>query len=663
LKEDHKVASTVGSIAGTVGGVALGGGVIGKVGKAAEGAVLGTRAAETVGVGRRALATAAKLGAEGGAMEFPRAITEASLGDPGEAAEHLVAGVGIGAVLGGVGSLAASATKGAVKGGLRLAEHATGIEGLAERPIEKLTEHSVWKNIVPKGTLTKEAEGVLEKAGTTKKEVFSLLREEPSLMKKPSNVMGHGEESLADYTTRVRAEAGRLGEEVERIRSSVPSKPLNTATVFSDVASGIKDESVLGNVIKAIPTITAGGRDKAATLAAEDISRGIQELKTFASEAKGSAREGAVAAIERLQKHVDSAITQMPKELKAQVTTLESRMKTLNGLADVAQHGAETVEHAAHHNPIGSLLGGAALVATGHPILGIGYAAKHMIKHAFMEKGVNAIPDLVARYGNQVGLALSDAAVKTANLHLERITTSLVAGAIADEHRQPTSTEAIGRLTGQQHSDPTDALKDAAYRLDSYALDPQRHLAELHGMTADGAPTVAPLAMQRMDQNIQYLRQQIPRPPPPEPFAQPKPWKATPDQADSFARKADVVNNPHVVVGYALDGTLHKDHVDALKERYPATFEKIRRTVMTQKPNPNLSYGQQQKLQMLFGEGGGTATKGLKELQASFNGTQPPSQQGGSQGGGGGSKKTVFRVKDQPSQMTEAQRISSGQRS
>lgn len=122
LKKEHDLANTLGGITG-FGASLLTGGPLWKAGSKVGEKVtahvaekLAVKAGEEVGsrtiksaakdiVGRMA-SKAAGAGVEGGIVSLPHAITEAALGDPGDAAETVLAGVGIGTLLGGGGALA-----------------------------------------------------------------------------------------------------------------------------------------------------------------------------------------------------------------------------------------------------------------------------------------------------------------------------------------------------------------------------------------------------------------------------------------------------------------------------------------------------------------------------------------------------------------------------
>jgi hypothetical protein len=123
LKAKHQAASIFGNVGGFGASLLYGGPLFqtaAKAGKIAQGASkvatssvaaaliergLGKSTAEKLAgtIAEEAITRGAQLGVEGAVVVAPKAITEAMLGDPGEAAETLGWGLGLGAIIGGVG--------------------------------------------------------------------------------------------------------------------------------------------------------------------------------------------------------------------------------------------------------------------------------------------------------------------------------------------------------------------------------------------------------------------------------------------------------------------------------------------------------------------------------------------------------------------------------
>ena len=116
LKEEHQIASAVGSVAGIGASLYYGGPLFkgaASAGRGVEGLITGARTGKNVletagalakapGLTRRMAGTVLGGATEGAVISAPHAITEAILGDPEEAAEHLLMGAGLGAGLGGI---------------------------------------------------------------------------------------------------------------------------------------------------------------------------------------------------------------------------------------------------------------------------------------------------------------------------------------------------------------------------------------------------------------------------------------------------------------------------------------------------------------------------------------------------------------------------------
>lgn len=110
---------------------------IGALGRGAELVAGGGRVARELGAGRAMLAQGARFGFEGGAYGLGAAMTEEALGDGDYSAQRLVAGAGMGALLGG--SLGA-----AIAGGGRLVRGGSDkLRGAMSRPSGEATERLV----------------------------------------------------------------------------------------------------------------------------------------------------------------------------------------------------------------------------------------------------------------------------------------------------------------------------------------------------------------------------------------------------------------------------------------------------------------------------------------------------------------------------------------
>lgn len=159
LKKEHALANTVGGLTGFGASLFVGGPLWKAGAKAGEKAAahVAEKLAVTAGeeVGSRTIKSAARdivanmtakasgAAVEGGVVSLPHAITETALGDPDDAAETLLAGVGVGALLGGGGAMAKELFKlgkdGVVKGASLLTQQEETAKSLARRAAKVLT--------------------------------------------------------------------------------------------------------------------------------------------------------------------------------------------------------------------------------------------------------------------------------------------------------------------------------------------------------------------------------------------------------------------------------------------------------------------------------------------------------------------------------------------
>lgn len=115
LEREQKSAQVIGGTlgfgtsllyGGTVTGATKAGNILGRGAEKVATKLLGTAAER--GIAKRVLADsivgATKMGTVAGAWEAPKAIAQAALGDPETASENILASIGVGALLGGVGT-------------------------------------------------------------------------------------------------------------------------------------------------------------------------------------------------------------------------------------------------------------------------------------------------------------------------------------------------------------------------------------------------------------------------------------------------------------------------------------------------------------------------------------------------------------------------------
>lgn len=131
-------------------------------------------------------------------------------------------------------------------------------------------------------------------------------------------------------------------------------------------------------------------------------------------------------------------------------------------------------------------------------------------------------------------------------------------------------------------------------------------LAKITGpMVEGGAPNIGEAMHYKLISGMEYLATQIPRPHNPKnPFAPAQEWLPSDQEIAAFERKLEVVQNPYTVLDELENGTLTKDHIDALKAVYPQIYQTIQKKVQDAVINGNaepIPYQSRAKLSLLMG--------------------------------------------------------------
>lgn len=178
------------------------------------------------------------------------------------------------------------------------------------------------------------------------------------------------------------------------------------------------------------------------------------------------------------------------------------------------------------------------------------------------------------------------------------------------------SLEALLRLTQDDHGSKsrTESVEERTKRLREFtdkaavwAANPNaatQNMQRLIGPLAEGgAPNIAGAFGSKYNEAVQYVFSQAPKPPRPRsPFAPHVEWKPSDQELSAFEQKVQTVVDPFSVLTELQNGTLTKNHIDALKAVYPKIFFKMQEKIQNEmvkgvKPVP---YNQRLKLSLLM---------------------------------------------------------------
>lgn len=169
------------------------------------------------------------------------------------------------------------------------------------------------------------------------------------------------------------------------------------------------------------------------------------------------------------------------------------------------------------------------------------------------------------------------------------------------------------------------------------------------GIAQGGAPNVAAALASKQKQVLDYLAREMPRGPAPVPFGPRKDYLPTERELHAYERKREAAYDPVGTIERNLArGTLTRDHIETVRELYPAILGRIAERVARAAAAPNapvLSRTQRARLALLFGSPMAKPADAAR-YQAPYAAGPPQGQPSGA------------GLDKMPSPQTETQRIS-----
>lgn len=295
---------------------------------------------------------------------------------------------------------------------------------------------------------------------------------------------------------------------------------------------------------------------------------------------------------------------------------------------------------------LGSLLG----LGTGGPVGAIAGAVGGATLDIYSGQILKALVD---RTPSVSGLLFVEKALKQNGQKIDEIPGLLQRWAEKKPKKYKTDTAAIGALWRVLEADKTDAhkhehkqkglsestmkLSEINEKLTLLLSNPeamQEHLSRItEGLIMGGAPEIASAFVIEAQKLLQYIYASMPKPPQPSsPFGRQIKWRPPDYQLFAFAQKLQVLENPFMVLDALEDGTLTKNHVEALQVVFPKLYEEMRgkfmQIAMSGAAQP-LDYNQRIKLSLLLDMplDSSLTSKNINYLQSTFADGQEPDQE------------------------------------
>ncbi len=705
--EYHSTARTLGAVAGfgasmLIPGLDLASPLAGAA-DAAAGAIMPAAKLTEAGLATRFAASAAKGALEGAAIAAPSALTSAAFGDPQQAGETLLWGIGPGALISGGGEILNAAGRGL----LDAASEGLGREDVREALGRFGNEQPLRSLGASKSQLAKlsdqNREGLGEyaagfiKPGMTREELGDAIETEHDRVGKTigdaidslDSVMPSARERLNEQDAKVVDAWLKPSDVADRIRNALDSPELRMP-MNADQAKAV--DTLAESALK-LPTVNINGQDVVPFKDAQAFASSLRRkwAKSIENVQEGGGARGAISVtpIDQVKAaayaHVRNLIHESADQVAiaaqkpelvgvlakaktdyAKLSQLESfaanaqrdaavqgfnfaREKGLGRVAGMTTQGAATALGGAIGGPAGAVIGA---MGGRVPAALMTHLANRWINNrgmlyatAIARKAAKEGPEFfTAALASEAGKRLQDT-VQTVRDTIKRM---VIRGSVTGS----TSTHMADMLGGTSGLTSDQAYNKLSTRITELASNPAA-TANLAGTIASplatNAPQVADAYTNSALQAVQYLYGALPKPPgPPVPFA-PNPWTPTAQDKLAFHDKAEIVNNPMRAMVHVAQGTLSPAHLEALQTNYPRIYGLMRKEILdfhAEHPEVKLPSSERASVSRFLGAPLDPVQDPAKiqSMQQAYA-QKPPSQ------GGGGPAK-AHNVKDMPSHQT-----------
>ena len=599
-------------------------------GLAARG-LAGAGMAET-GLATRVLAATAGQAVEGGLYGLGNAVTDAALKGDDLTSEKLLAGIGHGALIGGVagGGLKAA-------GGLfsRAGAASSEVEQAVSRGLSEETSQALAR-ATPKAdstlgsvisqvesSATKRALGVvrqdlelLAKNKELETRLLTVAHEElPAFSNK--SILGYMSKSeIAEAAPKLVESYGqRIGAHVKELDALVEKSAVK---VGDDVVkTGVDMNKVYDRIASEVeaPALAQLGGERAASIAAnlrEDLSRVMslepggatfKRLHSLRGEVDDMIRKhhGKGTIADELGKDVRRI---MEDELIKQADVLTKTMGDADFVArytadKLGYRAAKIIEKGAEKNLVQQqgtrfgglseqlgLLGGLASAGLSGGL--VGFAVQRLVK----DRGAQAIASIAHAAGSNKRLSAVTGLVEERAGHaVERFATEAPA---------KSALRSVAVKTREALSTEYNRTSDAVRRV---AKDPAA-IANAVADIRDTNPAVAESLTRKATTATAFLESKLPQERSRSPLQpQVKPSKPSPAEMSKFVRYAKAVDDPLSVFEDASKGAVSREGVEALKAVYPALYRELqgRYGAAVANRKQELSYPQKVQMAVLFG--------------------------------------------------------------
>jgi hypothetical protein len=736
LKEENPKASLTGEVAGAVvplllGDVPVVGGAAESLGAGVEGvSALGHAAKHGVshllgglaetgasGLAKKVLPMVAEGAVEGAAYGAGNAISESALGDHELTAEKLLAGAGMGALLGGgiqgvlgVGGAGLSSMK-------RMAEKK--LEGTLGESVQSWVDEFAENQRLRAAGLGKKAFKAMDEEGAKpylRKESLKILDEmaaEKPIMSQKEIAEGlverlaQAEENRSSIVTKLDELAGgdpsrsfRVGDVVDTIKEEAlrgvePASQRNVVRAVDDYIAALKETYGEDGVVdfSKASSIRAGAQNSAKFDMAvpqpiqkmwQRVSRKWNDLidEKAAPLLKEAGLDEAAYRAARQKEGVLFDLVKFAKDKVAANIPNRSVSLTdmLGGVAGASVGGLPGAVAGAAVNKVGRVYGPSAMATVAEK------AAKILAAARSAARITNETDALLAEWvegAQQVGQRVVKASNKAGERYAEKVAHHEIAGGehVVEKTAVPVTAKILdsvrflpkGHDTSSMAADarpltgkPDEAMekfRERAAEITALASSPDKlvdHVAGITSQVSDASPLLASHLGDKIMQAVSYLHEVMPKSPTAANPLIREPWSPSRSEVDKFARRIRAASDPRTIIHDLKAGTLTKEAVETAKQLYPKLYQDMVKAIASKlsEAPANFSYRNRAQLSLLLGEplDASMSPAFVGAMQQQWQSL--PQNQG--QGGGGTRVTGIGKMAGGESIQTRSQRLSGG---
>lgn len=652
LQEANPISSTVGEVAGTIGGLFLPVGPIAKVAgvgaKATEiAAKAGLRALEKAGVKSTVAASiVSKVGAvaagsavEGAAFGAGHLLSEASLGKADFNAENLAAEAGTGALFG------------AGIGGIFGAIHAAA-------PTVSSKVGSLFKDV----DYLKKTKNVEDFMGLTPSKVAKNAKIDPKMSEKMVDALADESkigmklmDSDATVLQKTEAFKERAGQTIGKSLDDIEAAGSATDGIFPKAKEVYSDLNKTLNSMKKEFELAEGITAPEHKAISEEITRFKDVYKRLEADAAKTGESLKASKLQEMRQSLDEAAKwdivkntdpakiaiakQLRYVLRKEIDATADRAGAVLGKDIGAQLkqanqdyyiASKMVEPMQKKVSTGSSIGlKDILTGVGGEMLGTGIgasfvAAKKLLQSDFKHKAV--ILGQLERANMSVSKAIDNSTAKFFAEKSSKVAKPLMIKSLVDFGLSKD-------LDGKAPKTNSQAFSNLQTNLQNLSSSPEKVLKASHHNTnavSQGAPDTA-AALSLVGQNaVQFLASKIPKRQS-YPGIVPRPWQPSSMELHKFERYVGAVENPKNAIENFSHGRMSREEAEALQVVYPNIFTRLRENVVSNIKLHGQHMPYQKKMQMgillNMVTDPSMAAENILSLQSNF--TKPPEQGSG----------------------------------